>query len=244
MGRSKNLHIVQIEVEVQQPDDPQSPGDWTSGHIQVDKLLSQELGRTIRNGNSFRLVGFGSTLRGFNASSDLDVGFAGTCVLQYCPLTANGVGAWQSLQAQWMKQKRLSSGVGKYVRYDDFEVGWDDNTGLSAGRNSTIRMSGLDDATTEQAVREVKDRFDYVIDPHGAVGYLALTEWQKTHPDTRGVILETAHPSKFKPDVERILGHEIEVPKRLSELEHREKVATSMSTAYEPVRDWLREKYG
>lgn len=150
MGRSKNLHIVQIEVEVQQPDDPQSPGDWTSGHIQVDKLLSQELGRTIRNGNSFRLVGFGSTLRGFNASADLDVGFAGTCVLQYCPLTANGVGAWQSLQAQWMKQKRLSSGVGKYVRYDDFEVGWDANTGLSAGRNSTIRMSGLDDATTEQ----------------------------------------------------------------------------------------------
>lgn len=49
-----------------------------------------------------------------------------------------------------MKQKRLSSGVGKYVRFDDFEVGWDANTGLTAGRNSTIKMSGLDDATTEE----------------------------------------------------------------------------------------------
>ena len=67
MARSKNLHIVQLEVEVQQPDDPQSPVNWASGVIQVDELLSKELGRTIRNGNSFRLVGFGSTLRGFNA---------------------------------------------------------------------------------------------------------------------------------------------------------------------------------
>jgi len=55
-----------------------------------------------------------------------------------------------------------------------------------------------DDESTEQAVKEVEDKFGYVIDPHGAVGYLALTEWQKAHPNTRGVILETAHPSKFK----------------------------------------------
>jgi len=150
MARSKNLHIVQLEVEVQQPDDPQSPGNWASGVIQVDKLLSQELGRTIRNGNSFRLVGFGSTLRGYNASADLDVGFAGTSVLQFCPVTKNGVGAWQSLQKQWMKQKQLSSSVGKYVRYDDFEVGWDANSFLATARNSTIRMSGLDDATAEK----------------------------------------------------------------------------------------------
>jgi len=100
-----------------------------------------------------------------------------------------------------------------------------------------------DDRQTEQAVREVEERFGYTIDPHGAVGYLALTEWQKDNPATRGVILETAHPSKFKPDVERILGHEIDVPQRLAELEDREKVATAMGVAYEPVREWLLEKY-
>jgi len=150
MGRSKNLHIVQVEVEVTQPADPHSPGNWTSGVIQVDKILSQELGRTIRNGNTFRLVGFGSTLRAFSGGADLDVGFAGTSVIQFCPVTKNGVGAWQSLQGQWMKQKRLSSGVGKYVRYDDFEIGWDANSFLPGGRNSAIRMSGLDDTTSEQ----------------------------------------------------------------------------------------------
>lgn len=101
-----------------------------------------------------------------------------------------------------------------------------------------------DDAATEEAVKEVESHFDYVIDPHGAVGYLALTEWQKEYPDTRGVILETAHPSKFKPDVERILGHSIEVPGRLAELAEKRKVSTLMGTSYEPVRAWLLEQYG
>lgn len=100
-----------------------------------------------------------------------------------------------------------------------------------------------DDATTEAAVREVADRFGYVIDPHGAVGYLALTEWQASHPDTRGVILETAHPSKFKPDVERILGRSIEVPERLAALAGREKVAEVMGTEYGGVREWLVGRY-
>jgi len=147
MARSKNLHIVQKEIDILASSDPDS--NWADFVIQVDVELSKELGRTIRNGNSFRLVGFGSSLRGFSGSSDLDIGFAGVTALQYCPVTKNGVGAWQSLQKQWYKQKSLSSGVGKYVRYDDFEVGWDSNDLLPVGRNSTILMDGLKDTTSE-----------------------------------------------------------------------------------------------
>ncbi|PHI20573.1 threonine synthase [Lewinellaceae bacterium SD302] len=99
------------------------------------------------------------------------------------------------------------------------------------------------DLETEAAVQLVKDRFDYTIDPHGAVGYLALDRYQKETNSSHGIILETAHPSKFKPDVERILRHEIEVPERLAELENREKVAVEMSIIYSPVRKWLLEQY-
>lgn len=147
MARSKNLHYVQLEVDIVQPDEPEN--NWASGVIQVDVELSKELGRTIRNGNSFRLVGYGSTLRGFIGSSDQDVGFAGVAAVQYVPVTKNGVGAWQSLQKQWYKQKSLSSGVGKYVRYDDFEVGWSQSQPLAAGRQSGINMGGIGDVTTE-----------------------------------------------------------------------------------------------
>jgi hypothetical protein len=59
------------------------------------------------------------------------------------------VGAWQSLQKQWYAQKKLNSGVGKYVRYDDFELGWQSAALLPAGRNSQILMGGLNDANAE-----------------------------------------------------------------------------------------------
>jgi len=147
MGRSKNLHFVQHDVLITQSDDPDA--NWAEGVIQVDQILSKELGRTIRNGNSFRLVGYGSQLKGFTGAGDLDIGFAGVTAVQFCPVTKNGVGAWQSLQKQWMQQKRLSSSVGKYVRYDDFEVGWDDSELLHVTRNSTILMEGLTDTASE-----------------------------------------------------------------------------------------------
>lgn len=148
MARSKQLHYVQTEVTITQPDTPQ--GNWAEGVIQVDAELSQKFGRTIRNGNAFRLVGYGASLRGFNTASDIDVGFAGVASLQYCPVTKNSVGAHQKLFSAWMKQKKLSSTVGEYVRYDDFEVGWSPASPLSAGRTSTIRMEGINDSTSEQ----------------------------------------------------------------------------------------------
>lgn len=99
------------------------------------------------------------------------------------------------------------------------------------------------DMATEVAMLEVEKSFDYILDPHGAVGFLALKDYQKEYPNTHGVILETAHPSKFKPDVERILGHSIDVPSRLIELEKKEKIATTVSTKYGPIRKWLLDQY-
>lgn len=152
MGRSKNLHYVTTLVEVTQPDENPSATNWAEGVIQVDVDLSKELGRTIRNGNSFRLVGYGASLRGFDSSADLDVGFAGTAVVKYCPVTKNSVQAHQGLYKQWMRQKQLAGAVGEFVRYDDFEVGWANNFRLPVGRNSTMLTSGMGDTTDENVV--------------------------------------------------------------------------------------------
>ncbi|MBX2870851.1 MAG: threonine synthase [Saprospiraceae bacterium] len=99
------------------------------------------------------------------------------------------------------------------------------------------------DSATESAVLEVSKKYDYTIDPHGAVGYLALEEYQNEHPNTRGIILETAHPSKFLDDMERILGREVEVPERLSVLKDREKKAHYTENDYDDFRSWLLNNY-
>ena len=111
--------------------------------------------------------------------------------------------------------------------------------GIHSNMRSEITGYAFDDPDTEAAVREVKDLFGYTIDPHGAVGYLALQEYQRKNPKSRGVILETAHPSKFLPDMERILASPVEVPERLQSLSDRTKVATRMTTEYTSFKYWL-----
>lgn len=112
------------------------------------------------------------------------------------------------------------------------------------GMKELISGYAYGDKATEQTMKEVEEKYGYVIDPHGAVGYLALAAYQEKHPNTKGVILETAHPSKFKPDVERVLGHPIEVPERLAKLADKPQESTPVGVAYAPVKEWLLHKYG
>lgn len=101
----------------------------------------------------------------------------------------------------------------------------------------------FDDSATRKAVKEVEDSYDYILDPHGAVGYLALKEYQKEHKNTTGIILETAHPSKFKDDMEDILGHKIEVPERLNRLTSLKKEAFQMSVDFDSFKKFLLDKF-
>jgi threonine synthase len=94
------------------------------------------------------------------------------------------------------------------------------------------------DGATREAIREIDKQFDYVIDPHGAVGYLALKKYRE-HNSCSGIVLETAHPAKFIEDVEQILGKKIDVPTRLAALANKEKVAINMKPDYASFKEWL-----
>ncbi|MGB1120543.1 MAG: threonine synthase [Saprospiraceae bacterium] len=106
-----------------------------------------------------------------------------------------------------------------------------------------IHGFAFNDTETRQAVLEIKEKYNYVMDPHGAVGYLALKAYQKKYSNTQGVILETAHPAKFKPDMEAIFGHEIDVPERLAILADKEKVSVEMGIDYEGFKDYLNANF-
>lgn len=97
----------------------------------------------------------------------------------------------------------------------------------------------FDDKQTKEAMVEVHKRTGYLMDPHGAVGYLALTAWQKENPDTTGVFFETAHPAKFIDVVEPAIGEKIIVPERLAELASKPKVATLIENDYQALKQYL-----
>ena len=104
------------------------------------------------------------------------------------------------------------------------------------------RITGMafNDDQTRAAIRTVKALYDYEIDPHGAVGWLAAQKWRAAHPGNATVTLETAHPAKFLDVMEAELGANcVEVPERLAILADREKVATLLPADKAAFRDWL-----
>ncbi len=79
------------------------------------------------------------------------------------------------------------------------------------------------DSMTRNAMKKVYTNSGYVMDPHGAVGYLGLKAYQKSHPDTFGIFLETAHPVKFLNVVEETLDVQLEIPSQIQKIMGKEK---------------------
>lgn len=94
------------------------------------------------------------------------------------------------------------------------------------------------DAETVEAITQVAQA-GYILDPHGAVGYLGLREFMDQNPGYQGVFLETAHPGKFRDVVEEALGHKLVLPNRLSEFLKGEKSAISLPKDFGVFRAFL-----
>ncbi len=109
-------------------------------------------------------------------------------------------------------------------------------------RNDISGYAYKDDVTSEAMV-EIKEKYGYIIDPHGAVAYLAFKEYQAEHKNSQGIILETAHPAKFLEDVESILNQKIEIPKALAEIADKEKKAIKMNTDFDRFKNWLSANF-
>ena len=108
---------------------------------------------------------------------------------------------------------------------------------------SQISGYASDDSQTRKAIREVHEKYGYVIDPHGAVGYLAAEDWLADHPEDTVVILETAHPAKFPETITEELGDDIlEIPQRLACLADEPKVSIPMPASPEALISWLGEQ--
>lgn len=96
------------------------------------------------------------------------------------------------------------------------------------------------DAETKETMKQVHDNSGYVLDPHGAVAYRALLEYQKhVGAHEPGIFLGTAHPAKFKDVVDSTLGIDVELPESLQSTMHKKKEAISMPNNYNAFKQWL-----
>ncbi|MGD1947805.1 MAG: threonine synthase [Croceivirga sp.] len=94
------------------------------------------------------------------------------------------------------------------------------------------------DEATKEAMQSVYQRTKYVLDPHGAVGYLGLKQYQETNSNTFGIFLETAHPIKFLPVVKETLDINLEIPPQIQKVMDKTKKSSFIRT-YAELKDFL-----
>ena len=94
------------------------------------------------------------------------------------------------------------------------------------------------DDETKAAILEIYNHYNYVADPHGAVGYLGCKAYLENNPNTHCVFLETAHPTKFLDVVEGVIKTKQALPKQIQSVIGKDKVATIIST-YDEFRAFL-----
>ncbi|WP_298904864.1 threonine synthase [uncultured Psychroserpens sp.] len=97
------------------------------------------------------------------------------------------------------------------------------------------------DAQTKEALLEIYEQFNYVADPHGAVGYLGCKDYLKTDNSAHCVFLETAHPTKFLDVVEGVIKTQLKLPPQIKAVIDKDKVAIKISS-YQDLKDFLQNR--
>lgn len=112
-------------------------------------------------------------------------------------------------------------------------------------RLSSVFASGRkDDAETTAIIRDIYRRYDYVLDPHTAVGIGVAQDWKRAHPDDVMVTLATAHPAKFPDAVKAATDVAPELPAHLAGLMTRPERYDVLPADLGKVQDYIRAAFG
>ena len=104
---------------------------------------------------------------------------------------------------------------------------------------SKLSSYSITDAETIATIKTVYEKENYVLDPHGAVGFLSLERYLQSHPRQKGIVLETAHPVKFPDAVESCIGKPIDIPVSVQTIMKKEKMSILIKADYGQLKEYL-----
>lgn len=102
---------------------------------------------------------------------------------------------------------------------------------------SLISGATYSDDQIRETMKDCHAKTGYILDPHGACGYRALSEQLKD--GEVGVFCETAHPAKFKETVDSVIGCDVEIPARLAEFMKGKKQSVAMTKDFADFKKYL-----
>ena len=101
----------------------------------------------------------------------------------------------------------------------------------------------FDDKSTKEAMRSLFNSYNYLSDPHSAVGYLGLKKYMEINniENVNGIFISTAHSIKFKDVVENATDTNIDYPKSIKDIMGKEKKSSSIEN-YSELKEHLLQR--
>lgn len=100
-------------------------------------------------------------------------------------------------------------------------------------------FGSMTDAQTEQTMQNLYKKTGYILEPHAAIAYQTLSDNLKE--GETGIFLGTAHPAKFKGEVDRILGIDLPLPEALASRVAMDSLAKTLPADYDTLKKYVLE---
>lgn len=113
------------------------------------------------------------------------------------------------------------------------------NENVSYIQNDIMSWSFQDDQIKD-IIQKIKRKFNYLIDPHTAIGLSGAEKYKKEiNLNTKLIALSTAHPAKFIEVIEPIIGKDVSVPIKLQKVMEKEKKSIIIPAQYSYLKEFL-----
>lgn len=96
-----------------------------------------------------------------------------------------------------------------------------------------IDAYSFSDEETKIAIADLNEKYNYICDPHGAVGYLGVKKHKTLNKDFNYIFLETAHFSKFMDEIMDCIKEPVGYPKKIEQLLSKDGVSHQIKTYLE-----------
>ncbi|WP_110483071.1 threonine synthase [Candidatus Karelsulcia muelleri] len=97
------------------------------------------------------------------------------------------------------------------------------------------------DKETINIIKFIWEKYKYMMDPHGAIGYLGLKKfyYDKKNFNYKNIFLATASPVKFLDKINKKLSDQILLNEKVKKLLKKTKKSIKLSNSYENFKNWL-----
>ena len=114
-----------------------------------------------------------------------------------------------------------------------------------AAMRRDLFSSSISDQRTRETIREVWNKYELLLEAHGAVAWRGFEDWLATEPlnGLPAVILETANPAKFPEEIEKTIGFAPDVPPAMTAAIKLPEDFDRMGADYEKFREYLIQKH-